>query len=109
MNMSELVRQKNQLVLFGLLALAYGAACLVLLFDYLPEVSQTAERLLATSGFVIGGLLGLYAMLLSSLSKVQQEPEKSKTLARFKVVFRVFLLICAIHLLALLLKYSGAI
>src|SRR5688572_7130271 len=106
---NEITGQKNQLVLFGLIAFAYGTVCLVFLFGYLRGISQTVERLIATSGFVIGGFLGLYAMLLSSLSTVQLEPEKVKTLTRFKIVLRLFLFICVIHLLAFLLKYSGAI
>lgn len=109
MSTNELARQRNQLVVFGVLALAYGLACLFLLFGYLSEVSQTTERLLATSWFVIGGLVGLYAMLLASLSKIQQEPDKSKSQARFKIVLRVFFIICAIHLFALLLGYSGVV
>jgi len=48
-------------------------------------------------------------MLLSALSKVQEEPEKTKTRARLKVALGLLLFVCAIHLLALLLKYSEVI
>ena len=109
MSTHKLGRQKQQLTIWGLLVLSYGVACLILLFGFLHDVSRTPERLLATSEFVVGGLLALYAMLLSALSKAQEEPEKTKTRARFKVALGLFLFVCAIHLLALLLKYSGVI
>jgi 4-hydroxybenzoate polyprenyltransferase len=105
----KLRRQKQELIIWALLVLSYGVACLILLFGFLYDVSRTPERLLATSGFVVGGLLALYAMLLSALSKVQEEPEKTKTRARLKVALGLLLFVCAIHLLALLLKYSEVI
>jgi H+/Cl- antiporter ClcA len=78
---------------------------MVLLFSYLPEVSKNVGRLLVASLFVIGGLSGLYGLLLSAFSKIQQEPEKSKTHHRLRVVSWAGSGVVVIFLLLLLMNW----
>ena len=99
------LRHRNQLLLFAFLGIAYGLVCMVLLFSSLPEVSITVGRLIVTALFVIGGLCGLYGLLLSAFSKTQQEPEKSKTLHRLRVVSWAGGGVVVIFLLLLLMNW----
>ena len=105
MDTKSYIGQKNQILLFTILGAMYGVICMVLLFSYLQEVSKTAGRLLATSIFVIGGLCGLYALLLSALSKTQQEPDKTKTRHRLSVLSWMGCGIVVILLLLLIMNW----
>jgi len=98
------LHQRNQVLLFGFLSLVYGLVCTVLLFFYLPQVPKTVGWLIVISIFVIGGLCGLYGLLLSAFSKTQQEPEKSKTRHRLRVVSWAGSGVVVIFLLLLLMN-----
>ncbi len=85
MNDKDIKPHKQYIVLFVCLGVIYGVVCTALLFVYLQEVSKTVGSVLATSIFVIGGLAGLYSLLLSALSKVQGESEQIRTLHQLRM------------------------